>query len=1588
MNRSGKFLAILILMCTFCTQISITFGQATILISSGSSVAVNDGDMFYDAGGAAGVDGNTNYTITLTPAVTGESICLDFTMFNTYYNVNTEVGDSVCLFDGTNTSANKIATLMGNYGAQWNNGTVPTPVGIGAGSGLASAFAPGIFCTTNSAGSITISFYNTNSTTSPGWVARVATYKPLGSPGCNINLTANPNPACTGQSVTLTAIGDIVNAAIDNNFNGSSVGTGWQSTSSATFQTNACSAPSLDGSVYLWMANATCPRTLTSNTMDVSTGGTVSFEYRQAAINGNASPCEAPDVNMSGSTPEGVFLQYSINSGTTWNTMKVMFPSDLGCSTCDSYNGIGYESKSWHKIVVPIPLAARTTTTQFRWDMPLCTSASTDNWGLDNVVIGSPKPMTITLKDVTNNAVLGTSTTSPYNFTVTPAATTTYMATISDGTTSCTSQVVVTVNPCGCVTPTAEAGTTQVITCSSTNATLNGAGSSTGANYTYNWSASGGGNIVSGTTTLNPVINQPGTYTLTVSNTIGGCTATDNVVITSNTTPPSASSGADQAICSGQSATLTATGGGTYAWSNSATSASTSVTPGSTNTYTVTVTSTTNGCTASDNMVVNVTAMPTANAGADQTICPAQSATLNASGGSNYVWNTGVNTSTITVSPVSTSTYTVTVSNGACSSIDNVVVNVAASISANAGADQTICPSQSATLTASGGSSYSWNTGGNTSSISVSPVSTATYTVTVSSGTCSATDNVIVNVAAAVTANAGADQTICPSHSATLTASGGSTYTWNTGANTASITITPASTTTYTVTVSNGTCSATDNVVVTIAAAVAANAGADQTICPSQSAILSASGGTSYAWSTGANTSSINVSPVATSTYTVTVTSGTCSATDNVIVNVAAAVTANAGADQTICPASSTTLTASGGTSYTWNTGASTASFTVTPASTTTYTVTVSNGTCSATDNVTVNIAAAVLANAGPDQTICPSSSATLNASGGSAYSWSTGANTASINVSPASTTIYTVTVSNGTCSATEAVIVNVSNNASILLTPSSPSICNGASVVLSASGVTTYNWSPASSLSSSSGISVTATPSLTTTYTVTGTNGIGCTGSASLTVNVAPIAAIASSTSESCGHSNGTVSVNASGPCTNGFTYLWNTPSQQTLQNVSGLAAGNYTVTVNCGTCTTTATTTVAFIAGPTVSCTGMSSSCGNANGSATANPSGGSGPYSYTWSCLPAQITQAMTNVQAGTFTVTVTDANSCSASGTVTISDIPGPSATATLISSDSCNRSNGSAIVNVAGGTAPYFYSWNSIPQQNNQTLNSVSAGTYTATVTDANGCIVTSDVTINSISGPLVVMSSTNETCGQGNGTATANASQGSGNYTYLWNTIPAQNTPTATNLVAGTYTVTVDDGICSVITSITLNNMEGPTADMIINPKVVNTLNGFVNFTSQSSGNIVSCNWDYGDGTYGSGNASQHDYQNIGTYIVTMTITDSYGCIVSVTDTVKVKDIFTLYIPNAFTPDNDGLNDQFYPLGLNIDPSSYEFEIYDRWGNVVFSTTDLDAKWNGTYFNKGTVPDDCIIGVYVYRIVAQEVQSRQVIYTGKVTLIR
>ncbi|KAA1245402.1 collagen-binding domain-containing protein [Aquimarina sp. RZ0] len=399
-----------------------------------------------------------------------------------------------------------------------------------------------------------------------------------------------------------------------------------------------------------------------------------------------------------------------------------------------------------------------------------------------------------------------------------------------------------------------------------------------------------------------------------------------------------------------------------------------------------------------------------------------------------YLWSTGETTESITVSPEEDTTYTVTVTGcTTCEDTDEVVVTVN-SATAYAGADQDICLGDTATLTVSGSGDILWSTGETTASIEVSPDTTTTYSVIVTNGNCAASDDLVVTVNS-VAVDAGEDQTIASGESATLTVTGGDTYLWSTGETTETIVVSPEEDTTYTVTAYSNGCEATDNVTVYIeGCSVVADAGEDQTIClisnsgPSvvnkttiqkastmAEVFLTASGGDTYLWSTGETTQSISVNPTQDTTYTVTVTSGSCSDTDEVTVFVTE-LGADAGLDVEIVEGENITLTASGGDSYLWSTGETTQSIIVSPTRTTNYGVTVFKGSCSAYDEVIVNVGCKGTANAGEDQTICAGEVAVLTSSSGDLIRWSTGEFGETITVSPTETTTYSVTIIKNGC--------------------------------------------------------------------------------------------------------------------------------------------------------------------------------------------------------------------------------------------------------------------------------------------------------------------------------------------------------------------------------------------------------------------------------------------------------------------------------------------------------------------------------------------------------------------------------------------
>ena len=366
------------------------------------------------------------------------------------------------------------------------------------------------------------------------------------------------------------------------------------------------------------------------------------------------------------------------------------------------------------------------------------------------------------------------------------------------------------------VTPPAPtASNSSTLTCSTTTAMLSGTGGGT-----YNWSGPG---IAAGGATANPIINAPGCYTLIVTSAVNGCTATASSCITQNTTSPSSNAGLDQSLtCASPTVTLNGTSvpsSCTPVWTGGVASGSNSfnATASSAGDYTLTVTNPANGCSATD--VVQVTAnasIPTITISVSNTLtCANTTATTSASSSAalpNYLWSgpsvvSGVTTANAIVDQPGNYTITVTDIPTGCSATSNI--NVTQDITLPSvtiiSSPSVICSGNSSTLTANGALTYTWSTTQNTTSISVSPGTTSSYTVS-GTGTNGCVNSAIetITVNATPTLAITGNTNICNGSTSTLTGSGATSYTWDSGANTTTISVTPTITTTYTLTGDNG----------------------------------------------------------------------------------------------------------------------------------------------------------------------------------------------------------------------------------------------------------------------------------------------------------------------------------------------------------------------------------------------------------------------------------------------------------------------------------------------------------------------------------------------------------------------------------------------------------------------------------------------------------------------------------------------------------------------------------------------------------------------------------------------------------------
>lgn len=559
---------------------------------------------------------------------------------------------------------------------------------------------------------------------------------------------------------------------------------------------------------------------------------------------------------------------------------------------------------------------------------------------------------------------------------------------------------------------------------------------------------------------------------------------------------------------------------------------------------------------------------------------------------------------------------------------------------------------------------------------------------------------------------------------------------------------------------------------------------------------------------------------------------------------------------------------------------------------------------------------------------------------------------------------------------------VAIGSAASLTVTPFvTQTICNSntgsiAVVVTGGTGSYTYSWLPA-------GNTATITNLVAGTYTLTVSDGNGCSKTQVFAINSmnGPSISVTKNDIHCSNVCTGTASLSIVGSAPP-YTIDWSTGA--TTPSVSALCAGNYTVSVmdNTG-CKATQAFSISDSNPIVFSLPDLDNpKCHNdCNGSITAIPSGGTLPFTYSWSPVSGSV-PTISNLCANGYSITITDSQGCVATDSYTLTN-PAALGLAAAVTSPTCSAApTGSIDITVTGGTPAYTYSWTGTATSSNQDLNGVFVGTYSLHVVDAGGC---SRDTIITLTSPLTVLAvAGNDTVFCQGGSLLLNGTNSVGGTTFQWVELPGNtpvaNTSTATVMPAtgtSTFVLITGQGTC----------IDQDTIVVTSNPPPVVDAGPFVNIPLFSSspigGSPTGPNGSTFTWTPSSGldnpNGSNPTASNTVTTQYTVTVTDSYGC--TNFDTVTVFIYPQIKIPNGFSPNSDGKNDLWIIDNIQQFPDCV-VEVYNRWGEQLFYSKGYSPPWDGHY--KG---HDLPVGTYYY-IINLHHPSYPDAYTGPLTIFR
>ncbi len=691
------------------------------------------------------------------------------------------------------------------------------------------------------------------------------------------------------------------------------------------------------------------------------------------------------------------------------------------------------------------------------------------------------------------------------------------------------------------------------------------------------------------------------------------------------------------------------------------------------------------------------------------------------------------------------------------------------------------------------------------------------------------------------------------------------------------------------------------------------------------------------------------------------------------------------------------------------------------------------------------------------------------------AYKWSPTNQTTAI-ATGLSGGVYTLTVTDSNaCTATIAATITQPTQVTATFTINNV-LCNGgtgSATVTASGGVSpyTYLWIPTNQTAA------TATGLSAGAYTIKVTDNNGCTLTNSVTITQPLVLSVTTTnTHASCNLPNGTATANPSGG-TGPYTYSWN-PSSQTNAKATGLLVGTYTVSITDNHhCTTSASVSITqpTLVMATISSTTNVGCYNGSNGSATITGNGGTTPYTYLWN-PGAQITATATGLFALSYTATVTDNNGCSATISTTLTE---PTQVTASISEPKiiCKDSTGILIANASGGTPPYKYNWSSGATGGIATITPIATNDYSVIVTDNNGCTASANIVLQYGPAFAVDITGKKSVCVGDSTLICANAIGAIDGVFYQWAPVNSTNGCILVSpSIASVYTVTVVDGCGSTTTAQTtiigepspivsmgVNFSQGcepfcvqfinqsvlskgqvgqyvwdfgdgdssrnkspiycyktagqynvsltvisdsgcsatlkkinmltiyapPKAAFSYSPNPTTIETATIQFANKSKdpngNNVIYWTWNFGDRSDSSSNQQNptHTYHDTGMYCVNLTVMSREGCTDTTTNCLIIEPDFKLYIPSAFTPNQDGRNETFQPVGQYV--KNFEMYIFNRWGTQIFHSTNLNQGWNGEVNGTGQIsPED----VYIYKIMVTDAENTQHSYVGNVTLLK